>query len=138
MRVSQLFPVARKFKLPNRISNPAGRGSELLMEYLWDLYSVRITIEMVGGKLIFSAQFPYLARQLSVRKVVPTLTSTSAEIYLSMAGAKQHDDTGFILVPAVGRTSSKGALKALYCIAPLCLQRGATSVVGEEERPPGP
>jgi hypothetical protein len=25
------------------------------MEYLWDLYSVRITIEMVGGKLIFSA-----------------------------------------------------------------------------------
>jgi hypothetical protein len=27
--------------------------------------------------------------RLSVRKVVPTLTSTSAEIYLSMAGAKQ-------------------------------------------------
>jgi hypothetical protein len=26
---------------------------------------------------------------LSVRKVVPTLTSKSAEIYLSMAGAKQ-------------------------------------------------
>jgi hypothetical protein len=26
--------------------NPAGRGSELPMEYLWDLYSVRITIEM--------------------------------------------------------------------------------------------
>jgi hypothetical protein len=79
------------------------------MEYLWDLYSVRITIEMVGGKLIFSAT-PYLARQLSVRKVVPTLTSTSTEIYLSMAGAKQHRDTGFILVPAVGRMSSGGAL----------------------------
>jgi hypothetical protein len=31
---------------------------------------------------------------LSVRKVVPTLTSKSAEIYLSMAGAKQHNDTG--------------------------------------------
>jgi hypothetical protein len=31
---------------------------------------------------------PYLVRQLSVRKVVPTLTSTSAETYLSMAGAK--------------------------------------------------
>jgi hypothetical protein len=58
------------------------------MEYLWDLYSVRITIEMAGGKLIFSA-VPYLARQLSVRKVVPTLTSKSAEIYLSMVGAKQ-------------------------------------------------
>jgi hypothetical protein len=59
------------------------------MEYLWDLYSVRITIEMAGGKLIFSAQLPYLARQLSLRKVVPTLTGKSAEIYLSMAGAKQ-------------------------------------------------
>jgi hypothetical protein len=47
--------VDRKFRLPNRISNPARRGSELPMEYLWDLYSVRITIEMAGGKLIFSA-----------------------------------------------------------------------------------
>jgi hypothetical protein len=49
------------------------------------------------------------------------MISTSYEIYLSMAGAKQHVDTGFILVPAVGRTSSRGALKALYCVAPLCL-----------------
>jgi hypothetical protein len=32
---------------------------------------------------------PYLARQLSVQKVVPTLTSKSVEIYLSMADAKQ-------------------------------------------------
>jgi hypothetical protein len=48
--------------------------------------------------------------KLSVRKVVPTLTSTSDEIYLSMAGAKQHRDMGFILVPAMGRTSSRGAL----------------------------
>jgi hypothetical protein len=47
--------VAWKFRLPNRISNLAGRGSELPMEYLWDLYSVRITIKMAGGKLIFSA-----------------------------------------------------------------------------------
>jgi hypothetical protein len=47
--------VAWKFRLPNRISNSARRGSELPMEYLWDLYSVRITIEMDGGKLIFSA-----------------------------------------------------------------------------------
>jgi hypothetical protein len=59
------------------------------MEYLWDLYSVRITIEMAGGKLIFSARIPYLACQLSVWKVVPTLTSKSAEIYLSMADARQ-------------------------------------------------
>jgi hypothetical protein len=47
--------VAWKFRLPNQISNLAGRGSELPMEYLWDLYSVQITIEMAGGKLIFSA-----------------------------------------------------------------------------------
>jgi hypothetical protein len=45
--------MAWKFRLPNRISNPAGGKP---MEYLWDLYSVRITIEMAGGKLIFSAR----------------------------------------------------------------------------------
>jgi hypothetical protein len=28
------------------------------MEYLWDLYSMRITIEMAGEKLIFSAVSP--------------------------------------------------------------------------------
>jgi hypothetical protein len=44
------------------------------MEYLWPRYSVRITIERAGDEPIFSA-IPYLARQLSVRKVVPTLTS---------------------------------------------------------------
>jgi hypothetical protein len=54
------------------------------MEYLSDLYSVWITIEIAGGELI-SARFPYLARRLSVRKVVPTLTGKSAEIGLSMA-----------------------------------------------------
>jgi hypothetical protein len=37
---------------------------------------------------------------MSVRKVVPTLTSRSAEIYLSMAGAKQLVTLGFILVLA--------------------------------------
>jgi hypothetical protein len=89
------------------------------MEYLWDLYSVRITIETAGGKLI-SARFPYLARQLSVQKVVPTLTSKSTEIGLSMASAKQCRDMGFILVPTVGRTSSRGALVALYCNASWC------------------
>jgi hypothetical protein len=43
------------------------------MEYLGSRYLVRITIERV--ELIFSALPPYLARQLSVRNVVPTLTS---------------------------------------------------------------
>jgi hypothetical protein len=54
---------------------------------------------------------------LLVLNVVPTLTSTSIEIYLSMAGAEQHNDMGFILVLAVGRTSSRVALEALYCVA---------------------
>jgi hypothetical protein len=55
-----------------------------------------------------------------------------------MADAKQHYDTGFILVPAVGRTSSRGALGALYRSAPWCSYRGATSKEGEEEEPLGP
>jgi hypothetical protein len=75
---------------------------------------------------------------LSVRKVVPTLTSKSAEISLLIAGAKQHYDTRFILVPAVGHTFSRGALVVLYCKAPWCSSRGATSEAGEEEEPPGP
>jgi hypothetical protein len=81
---------------------------------------VRITIEMAGGKLIFSAESPYLAHQLSVRKVVLTLTSTSAKIYLSMAGAKQLSDTSFILVPA-GTVRPVGVCSR-HCIA---LHRGA-------------
>jgi hypothetical protein len=66
---------------------------------------------------------------VSVRKVVPTLTSTSAEIYLSMADAKQLGDTGFILVPvgavhpavvcsrhyiALHRGACRGALQARW------------------------
>jgi hypothetical protein len=39
---------------------------------------------------------------LSVRKVVPTLTSKSAEIYPSMVGAKQLVTLVFILVPGGG------------------------------------
>jgi hypothetical protein len=63
------------------------------MEYLWDMYSVQITIEMASEELIFSVvSLP--ARQLLVWKVVPTLSSKSVEIYLSMVGAKQHNDTG--------------------------------------------
>jgi hypothetical protein len=44
------------------------------MEYLWPRYSVRIITERAGDEPIFSAP-PYLARQLSVRNVVPTLNS---------------------------------------------------------------
>jgi hypothetical protein len=68
----------------------------------------------------------------------PDITSMSVVIYLSMAGAKRHNDTSFILVPTVGRTFSRVALEVLYCAAPWNLQRGATSVAGEEGEPPGP
>jgi hypothetical protein len=62
-----------------------------------------------------------VAAEMSVQKVVRALTSKIAEIDLSMAGTRQHYDTGFILVPAVGRTSCRGALGVLYCKAPWCL-----------------
>jgi hypothetical protein len=55
-----------------------------------------------------------------VRKVVPTLTSRCAEIYLSMAGAKQLVTLGFILVPA-GAVRPAGVCSG-HCIA---LHRGA-------------
>jgi hypothetical protein len=57
-------------------------------------------------------------RFMSVRKVVPTLTSKSAEIGLSMAGDKQHYDTRFILVLAAGHMSSRVVLVVLYYKAP--------------------
>jgi hypothetical protein len=63
---------------------------------------------------------PYLLRQLSVQKVVPTLTSKSTKIYPSMAGAKQLGDTRFILVP-VGVVRLAGICSG-HCIA---LHRGA-------------
>jgi hypothetical protein len=44
--------MACKFKLPNRISNPARKGSELPMAYLLDVISMRITIETIGEGLI--------------------------------------------------------------------------------------
>jgi hypothetical protein len=73
--------------------------------------------------------------QLSVRKVVPTLTSKSVEIYLSMAGAKQLGDTGFVLVPA-GAVQRCARGIVLHCT--VVLVGGATSEAGEEAGPPGP
>jgi hypothetical protein len=69
------IPRGLKVQAPEPDFEPGWEGSELPMEYIWPRYAVRITIEMAGGKLIFSVRSPYLARQLSVRKVVPTLTS---------------------------------------------------------------
>jgi hypothetical protein len=69
------------------------------MEYLWPRYSVRITIERAGDEPIFSA-IPYLARQLSVRNIVPTLTSNE-RCDLPLDGpVLATNDTGFILVSA--------------------------------------
>jgi hypothetical protein len=50
--------MAWKFRLRNWISNPAGKGSELPMEYLCPRYSVRITIVAAIGKQILSASPP--------------------------------------------------------------------------------
>jgi hypothetical protein len=58
-----------------------------------------------------------------VWKVVPTLTSKSAEIYLSMASAKQPDDTDlswFRTGPYVQQWRARGTV--LRCT--WCLQRG--------------
>jgi hypothetical protein len=49
------IPRGLKVQAPEPDFEPGWEGSELPMEYLWDLYLVRITIEMTGGKLIFSA-----------------------------------------------------------------------------------
>jgi hypothetical protein len=53
-----------------------------------------------------------------VQKVIPTLTGKSAEIYLSMAGAKKLGDTRFILVPA-GAVRPAGVCSG-HCIALHC------------------
>jgi hypothetical protein len=85
-----------------------------------------------GGALGFGAQ------AVSVRKVVPTLTSKSAEIYPSMVGAKQLVTLGFILVPAEAVRLAVVCSGHYICVTLWCLQRGATSEVGEEAGPPGP
>jgi hypothetical protein len=57
---------------------------------------------------------------MSVRKVVPTLTSKSAEIYLSMAGAKQLVTRGlswFWPAPYVQQRCARGTI--LRCIVVL-------------------
>jgi hypothetical protein len=49
----------------------------------------KITMTEAHTGCLSHSRQPSLFRLLSVGKVVPTLTSNSAEIYLSMAGAKQ-------------------------------------------------
>jgi hypothetical protein len=75
-------------------------------------------MEGVDGGLTLGARLPHGGRQLSVRNVVPTLTSNERQ-GLSLNGRCQAiRDTRFILVPAEGRTSTSGVLDALYCSAP--------------------
>jgi hypothetical protein len=80
-------------------------------------YTVRRCMKIALN--ILSSTYKSLLK-LSVRKVVSTLTSTSAEIYLSMAGAKQLSDTSFILVPA--EAVRPAGVCSRHCIA---LHRGA-------------
>jgi hypothetical protein len=44
-----VVPRGLKVQAPEPNFESGWRGSELPMEYLWPLYSVRITIEMAGG-----------------------------------------------------------------------------------------
>jgi hypothetical protein len=48
------IPRSLKVQAPEPDFESGWEGSELSMEYLWDRYSVRITIKMAAGKLIFS------------------------------------------------------------------------------------
>jgi hypothetical protein len=64
----------------------------------------------------YDSSHPHIEHEgVSVRKVVSTLTSTSAEVYLSMAGDKQLGDTWFILVPA-GAVRPTGVCSG-HCVA---------------------
>jgi hypothetical protein len=71
---------------------------------------------------------------LSVRNVVPTLTSNKRQ-GLSLNGRCQAiRNTRFILVPAEGRTSSSGVLEALYCSAPVVPVVGLLQARRERKR----
>jgi hypothetical protein len=87
---------------------------ELKFSLVFALHSYTVRHCMKIALNILSSTYKSLLK-LSVRKVVSTLTSTSTEIYLSMAGAKQLSDTSFILVPA-GAVRPAGVCSR-HCIA---------------------
>jgi hypothetical protein len=81
-------------------------------------YSVRNTMEGVGGGLTLGAQLPHGGRQLSVRNMVSTLTSDKRQ-GLSLNGRCQAiRDRVLSWFRPRDRTSSSGVLGALYCSAP--------------------
>jgi hypothetical protein len=49
------IPRGLEVQAPEPDFESSGEGSEPPMDYLWVLYSVRITIERASGKLCFSA-----------------------------------------------------------------------------------
>jgi hypothetical protein len=68
------IPRGLKFRLPNRISNPVGRGPSCP----WNTSGHGTRCESPSRGLVTSrssARIPYMERQLSVQNVVPTLTS---------------------------------------------------------------
>jgi hypothetical protein len=70
-----------------------------------------------GGRCGWSGAAP-LVRLVSVRNVVPTLTSNKRQGLTLNGRCQAIRNTRFILVPAEGRTSSSGVLETLYCSAP--------------------
>jgi hypothetical protein len=91
------------------------------MEQRVPRYSLRITMEGVDGGLTLGACLPHGGRQLSVRIVVPTLTSNKRQ-GLSLNGRCQAiRDRILSWFRPRGRTSSSSVLGALYCSAPGCL-----------------
>jgi hypothetical protein len=79
---------------------------------------MRIVEVFISNGLPISSRFKIGRSMMSVRNVVPTLTSNK-RLGLSLNGRCQAiRNTRFILVPVEGRTSSSGVLEALYCSAP--------------------
>jgi hypothetical protein len=87
--------------------------------------------DLAASRAMYS---PLAKSHVLVRKVVPTLTTRCAEIYLSMAGAKRLVTLGFILVPA-GAVRPAGVCPGHY----IALHRGACGGGLQErrERRPG-
>jgi hypothetical protein len=91
-------------------------------------------MEGVNVGLTLGARLPHSGRQLSVRNVVPALTSNKRQ-GLSLNGRCQAiRNTRFVLVPAEGRTSSSGVLEALYCSAPVVPVVGRLQARRERKR----
>jgi hypothetical protein len=77
------------------------------MAYLWDIISIRITIDNAGEGSITARNPLPGAKIVGTNKLVSTLTSKIDVINLLMVGAKQHGDMGLSWFRPRGRTSSR-------------------------------